>query len=165
MVQCRLLLLRTETVTFALKFLLLRILFVLLGGAILGPNTSIEFQLEDVVIIVGHASNVLAKDVRWWIELGGVFDLLSIKPRSFAFECVESIVVVDELSWIDFHLLFDTRFSLRLFVADWSIEFHLKKIRHVSAIAQLQKICKLTFISHSIIVTALPGFVSNTHSS
>lgn len=137
MIECWLLLLRTETVTFALKFLLLRILFILLGGAILGPNTPIKFQFENVVIIVGYASNVLAKDVRWWIELSGVFDLFPIESRPFAFECVESIVVVDELCWIDFHLLFDSRFSLRLFVADRSIEFHLKKIRHVNAIVQL----------------------------
>lgn len=131
----KLILLARSAQTVALALELLFLIFVTLLRVVFGSNASVELQLKDVVIVVGHAANVFAHDVCGWIELARVFNLLPIDSRSLPFECVETAVFDDKLGWIDFHLLLHSRLSFGLLVADRCIEFNLKRIRMIRNIS------------------------------
>lgn len=156
-----LLLFGTKTLAFTLK--LLELIIRLLLRLVFRSNATIKFELKNVVIIIGNATNITLKNVSRKFLRDGVFDLFAIESCSFSFECVEGVFMVDELRWIDFHLLLDARFHLRLNVSHCLFEFHLKT-RTRQSIAEIAKNL-LTLMSHSMIVTALPGFVSCTHNS
>lgn len=166
MCSSRLLLLGSEAISLALELLELILILVVLGRR-LRSHASIELQLEDVVIVVGHATHVTIDDVSRWTICDRFLDLLAIETCAFTLESVEDVVLVDELRWIDLHLvLLGWLLLLGLFVSYGSGEFDLKKMCNVKSVVLFKQYkIRLTFMSHSIIVTAFPGFVSSAHSS